>query len=276
MLRITASTVVAAALVGLPRVVHSPRAAPASRTLIVNAYEYTFKAPDSIAAGVITVRLVDHGKMGHQLSLARLDDSSSLVRVMKTLTYDKVHTGGIRWRGGVESAFPGDSSETILALEPGRYVIVCAYGGENGLSHVSMGMIRSLTVTKVVAANDMRLPTTPVTIRLSDYHVDVTGTLHSGRQLVGVENAGPHRHHLIVQRFSGKATIDDAMKWDGKSQPAPFEDTSGGAAVLDSGQTSVIVLNLRPGRYELGCVLADDAKSKPHYMLGMHDEVVVR
>jgi plastocyanin len=147
MRRISASAVIAAVLAGLPSAMSPPATAAPGHMLVVNAYEYTFQAPDSIAAGVVTVRLVNHGKVGHQVALARLDDSSSLARVMKMLVDDKAHTGGIRWSGRVEGASPGGAGETILALPPGRYVIVCAYDDDYGHPHTSMAMIRALVVT---------------------------------------------------------------------------------------------------------------------------------
>jgi uncharacterized cupredoxin-like copper-binding protein len=274
--RISASTVVAAVLVGAPGAIHSSTGADASHTLVISAYEYAFTAPDSVPAGVVTVRLVDHGKKAHQVAIGRLDDTSSLDRVMRSLVADKARTGGIRWVGGIESAIPGESGETILALTSGRYVLVCAYGGENGLAHMSLGMIRSLVVTSGSPVTVRSLPATSSTIELSDYHIDISTPLQRGKQLVRVVNAGKHRHQLIIGRIVGNATTDEIMKWDGTSQPAPLADMSGGAAVMDPGQSSVIEMDLRPGRYELGCVLTDDSKSKPHYLLGMHDEIVVR
>jgi uncharacterized cupredoxin-like copper-binding protein len=137
-------------------------------------------------------------------------------------------------------------------------------------------MIRPLVVTAGASKADMTLPATATTVRLSDYRVSVVGALRSGRQLVRVENVGAHRHHLNLTRIRDNATLEDIMKWDGKSQPAPLEDVSGGAAVVEPGQASVVSLTLQPGRYELACVLSNDSKSKPHYMLGMHDEITVR
>lgn len=64
--------------------------------------------------------------------------------------------------------------------------------------------------------------------------------------------------------------------WDGTSKPAPIEDVSGGAAIMSPGQASVIALDLRPGRYALGCILNDSTGSKPHYLLGMEREVIVK
>lgn len=176
-----------AALAGLPGAFRSgaPAAAPPRRTLVVTSYEFTLQAPDSVASGVVTVRLVNHGKVGHQVSFARLDDSTSFIRVMRSLVANTERTGGIRWVGGVESARSGDSSETTLALAPGRSVIVCAYE-DDGRAHMSRGMLRPLTVTRGAAIGDAALPRAPVTIHLSDYKIAISGVIHSGRQLVRV------------------------------------------------------------------------------------------
>jgi plastocyanin len=271
---ISVGTLVSAALAALPCAVATPAHNAATRTLIVTSYEYVFQAPEQVSAGAVTVRLVNHGKMGHQAVFLRLDDSSSLVRVMGSLVADTAHTTGVRGVGGIENANPGDSSETILVLRPGRYVIVCAYNG-GGHAHVSMGMIRTLTVTADAMSADSKLPATPVTVRLTDYHIVLSGPLHAGRQLVRVENDGLQRHHLSIMRFVGSTSLEELDKWDGKSKPSPIETVSGGTTILDAGQASVVALDLQPGRYLLECALANDAKSKPHYMLGMERIVAI-
>jgi uncharacterized cupredoxin-like copper-binding protein len=275
MARITASTLVAAVLAGIPSAIYGPASSSPARTLVVTAYEYSFQSPDSVPAGVVTVRLVDRGRKAHQVAIARLDDTASLDRVMRSLVADKVRTGGIRWVGGIETAIPGESSETTLPLASGRYVLICSYDGDNGLAHMSLGMIRSLVVTPVTPATTQSLPATQTTIELSDYHIALSRPLHSGRQLVRVLNVGKQRHHLNVTRIVGNATTDEIMKWDGKSQPAPLQDMSGGVAAMDPGGTSVIEMDLAPGRYALACVLSNGGGSKPHYLLGMHREIVV-
>ena len=272
---ISVGMVVAAALAALPYAVATPAHDAAANTLVVTAYEYAFLAPEQVPGGAVTVRLVNRGRSGHQAIFLRLDDSSSLVRVMRSLVADTAHTTGVRGVGGIENANPGDSSETILVLRPGRYVIVCAYNGD-GHAHVSMGMIRPLTVTAEAMNANSRLPVTPVTVRLTDYHIALSGPLHAGRQLVRVENDGSQRHHLSIMRFVGSTSLEELDKWDGKSKPAPIETVSGGTTVLDAGQASVVALELRPGRYLLECVLSNDAKSKPHYMLGMERVVAIK
>ena len=77
-------------------------------------------------------------------------------------------------------------------------------------------------------------------------------------------------------RFVGSTSLEELDKWDGQSKPAPIETVSGGTTVLDAGQASVVALELRPGRYLLECVLSNDAKSKPHYMLGMERVVAIK
>jgi len=276
MTTISAGAIVAAILAEVPGAFAAPEHVSTARPFVVTSFEYGFKAPETIEAGLVTVRLVNHGKSGHQVAFARLDDSSSLVRVMRSLVDDRGLTSGIHWVGGVESALPGDSSETTLALLPGKYVIVCEYDGDNGHSHVSMGMIRPLTVSSGAGNADFDLPTTAATIRLSDYRIELSAPLHAGKQLVRVQNDGVHFHHLILSRLVGNTTLAELDKWDGKSKPAPIEDVNGGAAVLDPGQASVIALDLKPGRYAIGCILSDGPGAKPHYMLGMEKEVTIR
>ncbi|MDQ2765641.1 MAG: hypothetical protein M3Y30_00675 [Gemmatimonadota bacterium] len=277
MRKMTVNSVLAALLAGVPGAISGPSSsAPSSRTLVVTSYEYTFQAPDSLAAGVVTVRLVNRGRIGHQLSFARLDDSASLARVMQSLVADKAHTVGVHWSGGVESVVAGESAETTMALRPGRYILVCEFDAGNGHAHVSMGMIRPLLVTGAASKSDTTLPATSATVRLTDYRFTLTGKLHVGRQLVRVQNDGSHRHHLNLTRIVGNATLEQIDKWDGKSQPSPLDDISGGASVLDPGSASVIALDLKPGRYLLACVLTDDKDSKPHYMLGMEKEITIK
>lgn len=268
MRNVTVAVIAAALLTAIPSASHA-RASAASGALVVTAYEYTFQAPDTLRAGVIAVTLVNRGKIGHQVAFAKLDDSSSLQRVMSALVLDKRRTTGVRWMGGVENALPGKSSEATLALPPGRYVLLCAYVEDDGHAHVSRGMIRSLIVVPSGAESDMTLPAARTTVRLSDYRIALSTPLVAGAQRVRVQNDGPHRHHLLISRVVGNATLAQLDKWDGKSLPAPLEDIGAGAAVLDPGQATVITLDLHRGRYALACILSDSAGAEPHFLLGM-------
>ena len=180
MRKITVSSVLAALLAGLPSAIYGPHdSSSTGRTLIVTSYEYTFQAPDSVAAGIVTVRLVNRGKDGHQVSFAMLDDTASIARAMRDLAENRKRTTGVSWVGGVENALAGGASESTLILRPGRYVIVCAYEDDSGLAHMSRGMLRALTVTQGESRGDTVLPAAAVTAQLSDYAITFSAPLET-------------------------------------------------------------------------------------------------
>lgn len=260
---------IVAVLVGMTGAV-----APHAR-LVVTAYDYAFSAPDSVVSGVVTVRLVNRGKLDHQVVLMRLDDTATMQRVMQTLVANKIHTTGVHAVSGVESARPGETNETTIVLLPGRYVLLCDLPGADNFAHVSKGMLHALLVTPSSAGADTVLPPTVATVRLTDYRIALSAPLSPGTRLVRVENDGAQRHHLIVARILHGATLEEIDKWDGKSEPAPLEEI-GGASALDPGYASVAAIRVTPGRYLLACVLEGGPASKPHYMLGMETETIVR
>ena len=109
MRRITASTVVAAVLAGIPSAIYGPTSAAPARTLRRHVVRIQLPGAGQRARGRRDRAAGQSRKKAHQLTFARLDDTSSLDRVMRSLVADKVRTGGIRWVGGVESAMPGES-----------------------------------------------------------------------------------------------------------------------------------------------------------------------
>lgn len=247
-------------------------AAPA---VVVTAYDFAFKAPDSLAAGVVTLRLVNRGREPHQLVLMRLDDTTSIARAMRSLVDDRSATTGVHAASGIESAEPGASNETAVVLRPGRYIMICALPSNDGRAHVTKGMLHALTVSSGGVSPDTTLPASVATVRLTDYHIALSAPLRPGTRLVRVENDGAYRHHLIVARILHDATLADIDKWDGVSKPAPLESI-GGASALDPGYASVTALRVTPGRYLLACILNGGPAHKMHYQLGMETETVVR
>ncbi len=245
------------------------------RVLTVSSYEYGFKAPDTVRSGVVTVRLVNRGKEDHQVVFLRLDDTTTVLRAMRTLVEQKIHTTGLHAVSGVEYARPGQTNETSIVLLPGRYIILCELPGKDDKAHVSKGMLHELTVVSSGAAADTVLPPSVATVRLTDYHIALSAPLRPGTRLVRVENHGSHRHHFMVARVLHNERLAEIDKWDGKSEPAPIVNI-GGASALDPGYASVIKLRLTPGRYVLACVLQDSTGATPHFLLGMEIETIVR
>ena len=249
--------------------------APAAPVVVVTAYDFAFKAPDSLPAGVATLRLVNRGAESHQLVLMRLDDTTSVERAMRALANDESSIPGMHAASGIESAAPGASNETSIVLRAGHYVMICELPSTDHRAHVKKGMLHALTVSSRDAAPDTALPASVATVRLTDYHIELSAPLRPGTRLVRVENDGQYRHHLIVARVLHNATLAEIDEWDGVSKPAPLQ-TIGGASALDPGYASVTALRVTPGRYILACILNGGPAHKMHYQLGMETETVVR
>ena len=166
MRKITASSVLAAFLAGLPSAINGTgKSSAPTQALVVTSYEYTFQAPDSIVSGVVTVRLVNRGKIGHQLALARLDDSSSLTRVMQSLVADKEHTGGVHWswRSGRRGARRIGGINCSTRARPLRDRVRIR-GGQRARARVDGDDSARLSSLRASSQSMATLPTAPITI----------------------------------------------------------------------------------------------------------------
>ena len=61
----------------------TPGAKPTAVT--VTASDFAFEAPDSMAAGAVTVQLVNHGKELHQVQLIKLEQGKTMKDVAQAL-----------------------------------------------------------------------------------------------------------------------------------------------------------------------------------------------
>jgi uncharacterized cupredoxin-like copper-binding protein len=114
-------------------------------------------------------------------------------------------------------------------------------------------------------------PRGPSVVRVSerDFHITlVHGRISAGTVLFRVTNRGPDEHEFIVihadrglpMRPDGITLDEDALEKSivGSVEPAP------------AGETHVLRLQLKPGRYALVCNMFG------HYMGGMHAALVVQ
>ena len=243
-------------------------------TATFRATDFAFTGPDTLAPGITKVRLVNAGREGHQLNFYRLLPESDPNVVMQTLIANKVRPAGVVKLGGVESAAPGATDSIIVALAPGRYVLVCGIHSDDGRTHSSKGMLRVLVVRPPRSARekDTSLPRADATIRLTEFDFTFSSPLQAGPQRLRVANTGAQAHHLRLARLHPGVTKADVDRWSGKGAP-PF-DNVGGVAALDPGQSNVWDVSLLPGDYLLSCMISDAKDGRPHYEHGM--ERVVR
>src|SRR5699024_810488 len=88
---------------------------------------------------------------------------------------------------------PGSSASTIVNIDPGSYMVVCAIPGPDGMPHYMMGMQAPLDVTD--AAGDASAPAADATITLVEMSFDGLPTdVTAGEQTWEVTNGGEQLH----------------------------------------------------------------------------------
>lgn len=239
-------------------------------TVEVVAHDHHFQpSVEQVAAGPVTMRLVNEGAEAHQIHLARLPAGVTADDFTRTFETEGEPAAFrlVEWVGGVGSVEPGATAEATTELAAGEYVMVCFIPtpGPDGESHVVKGMVRPLEVVDAPSTAD--LPDVDATITLDDYSVEVPEGFDGGRVLVRNEGAEPHE--LILMRLHEGRSITDLIDWSAAGQPAdkPF-DYAGGIGTLDPGLTGSTPLDLAPGDYVALCVVPGP-QDLPHVEMGM-------
>ncbi|HEU4722075.1 MAG TPA: hypothetical protein VFS59_11990 [Gemmatimonadaceae bacterium] len=243
-----------------------PRAASESlpgRVVDVNAGDYFFEAPDSVPAGIITLRLWQRGDMGHMLWLVRLPPG----RTVADLHRDEVRHAPTSWAeqlGGPGYANPAVSSNATYQLTPGDYALVCYVGsgrGVDSLYHVWRGMIRPLRVTAAAGGRARALvPPTPAAVaRITNDSLSWSAPLRPGRRLVRVENRTSAWREFVLERVLEGRTIEEAQRWRRRSGTLLPTVAIGGLASLPPGGSIATTLELPPGDYVVKTHVARDS-----------------
>lgn len=243
-------------------------AAVAPNVMVVKTSDYAFDAPDSVRAGLTTIRLVTNaGHEMHQVGLIRLDSGKTAADLGDAM---KAPGPMPKWAveiAGVNPPAPGQTAEASVILEPGSYLLVCFVPSPDGVPHIMKGMSRALVVTgaQVAAA---RLPA-DVEIKLTDYAFGLSAPLAAGSHVVRVVNGGTQTHEVMVIRLAPGKTAAQVAAWVEKMDGPPPGEPMSGVAGLGVGQSASFPLALTPGEYGLICFIPDAKDGKPHYVHGM-------
>lgn len=275
---------VVAALGGTAGHVRGPVASAPSvtapRVVTVTARDHAFEAPDTIASGVVTIRLRDLGPTEHHLIVFRLDDSVSLREFHDGLRAGVATPPGIQALGGLGNlGGVGATNEATLVLRPGRYVLGCLKDFADGTTHLSRGMFRSMTVVPGSAAQRAESPPrADVTVTMRAYGYALSGPLRAGRRVLRLENAGPQDHHVLLQRLAPGKTKADVERWlaGGRTGERPVSPIFFGTSRQSPGETLYVTVDLEPGGYLFLCRVDDAGDGRPHVDHGMRTEVRVR
>jgi len=244
----------------------------------ITARDYAFDAPDTIAAGLTTLRLVNRGPELHHVQLLRLEDGKTMGDLLAAFKAGGPPPRWMREMGGPNTPVPGAASEAALELAPGRYVITCFIPSGDGMPHLAKGMMRELIVkanrdASVRPTSGDAAPTSTMT--LTDYDFTLSAPLAVGRQTVRVRNAASQSHEVVLVKLAPGKSPADVVAWVEKPNGPPPGAPMGGTTGMASGSWNDITVNLEPGEYALICFIGDAKDGKPHFMHGMMKQIQV-
>lgn len=268
--RLTLAVGAAAALTGYS----SPTTKP--NIVTITASDFAFEAPDSIAAGLTTLRLVNKGPGIHHAVLVRMDEGKTTADVLEALKQKGPPPSWIHDVPGPNAPAPGKEANTTVVLAPGNYTLLCFVDVPDHVPHAMKGMVRSLTVTPSYGADRAKLPAASTTLTLKDYGFDLSKPLRAGHHVIRVTNAAKQPHEVELVRLAPGKTTHDMLAWLDKMDGPPPGEPLGGVVGVEPGASANVAVDLTPGTYSLICFLPDAKDGKPHFMHGMTREIAVK
>lgn len=259
----------------------------------LTATEYAIQAPDSIAGGWTTLRMVNLGEEVHYGHIVQLEPGRTVGELVDAYA-DAIRTSGARpqWVkrfGGPGGTAPGDSSSVTQYLEPGSYVWICPVEDSAGGPHFAKGEVKPFVVgaANPALADRGAAPKADVVIRLLDFSFAIDSSLRAGRHTIRVENAGAEPHDLVLMKLAPGRTLEDVRtsmnperprRPDQSAEPVPPLESlgtlTGGIAVIAPRMQTFFETTLTRGEYVLICMTtAPDGRS--HIEHGMIRQVSV-
>lgn len=238
------------------------------REVIVRAMDYAFLAPDTVAAGLTTLRLINQGPELHHVWLVRIEEGKTMADVVRALQTSHVlpqwavDVGGPNTPAGV-----GENSAT-LRLEPGNYVMMCVIPSPDGTPHVMKGMLKSLTVVDRGLPEAELIPA-DIVMTLDDYRFDTDKPIAAGLHTIRIENSAKQPHEVLVVRLQPGKTAMDFVRWAQKPAGPPPGLPLTGITAIRRGEVNQVTARFSKGEYALICFWPDATDGKPHVAHGM-------
>ena len=265
------SRILTIALLGLASV-----ASAQGKTVRITASDWTFSAPDTIAAGFITFELVNHGSELHHVQIIRLEQGKTMADLEAAMMSPGSPPNWITFFGGPNAGVPHGAPVTAsVSLTPGQYLLLCVIPGPDGQPHVAKGMVRPLTVTRGTTVTQAGLPKADNVLTLYDYNFDLDKPLTAGTRTIQIKNKAKQFHEVFIAKLPGNTPVTAMMEWlSGGMQGPPPVVPVGGIVGMTAGIENYLTVDLEPGEYGLYCFLpAPDGKE--HVQHGMFKKITV-
>ena len=244
------------------------RATDTAQVIDVRTRDFAFEAPDTVRAGLTTIRVANRGHELHHVQLLRLGGSHGFAEFE-----DSVAAGGgvPEWAEPVGGPnVPGPvPSQVTLRLREGIYAMLCFIPSPtDGQSHFRKGMLHQLVVVPSTGAATPE-PRADSRIGLEDYTFVVDTVLSAGKHVIRVDNIGDQPHELVLFRLADGKTPEDLLAWAAKLIGPPPGTPSGGTTELPPGGVNYVTVDLVPGVYALLCFVHKPGDHLPHASRGM-------
>ncbi|HJQ21896.1 MAG TPA: hypothetical protein VJ867_16250 [Gemmatimonadaceae bacterium] len=213
----------------------------------VYARDFFFRAPDTIPAGLTTLRL--HVQQGaHIAVLMRLDSGHTAADLLRSRREGNARPAWVHMLGGPGFPAPNGTANATLALEPGSYVLMCDVEAPNHTRHFEMGMFHQLVVRSMRDA-PYALPADDAVITVSDHAFEISAPLRAGSRVLRVVNGGSVMHELRLVRVLPGHTGRESIQWKpGDDTPRPDEDVTAIVGLMPAAALTTTVA-LAAGEY---------------------------
>lgn len=259
------------------------------RDVTVVGHDYAFDVPAELAAGWVTFRFRNEGKVRHEFNISLLKPDATVSQYITASNADQPVSPLRDATVGVLFAEPGEEASSGLTTEllPGRtYVVHCIFRDSTGAPrHQAMGMYAALrvatsvTATGAAPAAQRTAPLQIDTITGMDYAYRAPATLAPGVHYLAFVNAGAQRHELTVTLLREGVTVQQFMEAEMAERDVDAMIERNLGLLHSPGNTAprgLLRVDLLPGReYLLECAFADSDTAPPHFRLGMFGSIRV-
>jgi plastocyanin len=259
----------------------------ADSAVTIQAQEYQFNAPDSIAAGVTNFSFQNVGGERHFAQFFQLNAGVSADDL-----YAALANGGapaslplVTPAGGGNVVPPGDSQQFTLNMTPGSYVLLCfVTDPDDPTPHALKGMFhpfqvlpsasettspdaRSTAPSSAAPASDSAPPAADLNVTAQEFTFNVPA-ISAGQHTVQFTNAGTQPHEMTLLKV-----VDDPARGggaDAADASVSFQvQNAGGLAAISPGTSGWTTLNFTPGLWMMVCYVPDPSTGDTHATLGM-------
>lgn len=244
----------------------------------ITAKDYSYDAPDTITAGMVTLRLVNQGPELHHVQLLRLDPGHAAGEFLEGMKRMKPTDPLPPWAhevAGPNTPVPGGEQSLTQELVAGEYVIVCMIPSPDLVPHAMKGMTKALTVVPSTGPT-AAAPTADITVKMTDYAWEVTPAISAGKHVIRLENEAAQPHEMFIAQLAPGKRAADLATWLEKQQGPPPGKPIGGTSGMAKGGVVYLPVDLEPGEYGLFCFLPDAKDGKMHIEHGMITQFAVK